>query len=173
MFSVLDMFTIGVGPSSSHTVGPMAAAYAFSSSLQQRHVLDRVTRVKTTLYGSLALTGLGHGTDRAVMAGLEGNVPATVDTDHMLHIRETCALDNTLNLAGAKRIHFDYDHDVIFEQWKRMAAHPNGMRFQAFDDAANLVDEQVWYSIGGGFIRQGAPDDSCLLYTSPSPRDTR
>ena len=162
MFSVLDMFTIGVGPSSSHTVGPMAAAYAFSSSLQQKHVLDRVTRVKTTLYGSLALTGLGHGTDRAVMAGLEGNVPATVDTDHMLHIRETCALDNTLNLAGAKRIHFDYDHDVIFEQWKRMAAHPNGMRFQAFDDAANLVDEQVWYSIGGGFIRQGAPDDSMI-----------
>ena len=149
MFSVLDMFTIGVGPSSSHTVGPMVAAHAFASSLQADHLVDRTARVKITLYGSLALTGLGHGTDRAAMAGLEGNLPATVDTDHMMHIREICALDDTLNLAGLKRIHFDYDRDVVFEQWKRMAAHPNGMRFQAFDAAASLVDEQVWYSIGG------------------------
>ena len=128
MFSVLDMFTIGVGPSSSHTVGPMVAAHAFASSLQADHLVDRTARVKITLYGSLALTGLGHGTDRAAMAGLEGNLPATVDTDHMMHIREICALDDTLNLAGLKRIHFDYDRDVVFEQWKRMAAHPNGMR---------------------------------------------
>ena len=88
MFSVLDMFTIGVGPSSSHTVGPMVAAHAFASSLQADHLVDRTARVKITLYGSLALTGLGHGTDRATMAGLEGNLPATVDTDHMMHIRE-------------------------------------------------------------------------------------
>ncbi len=161
MFSVLDMFTIGVGPSSSHTVGPMVAAHAFASSLQADHLVDRTARVKITLYGSLALTGLGHGTDRAAMAGLEGNLPATVDTDHMMHIREICALDDTLNLAGLKRIHFDYDRDVVFEQWKRMAAHPNGMRFQAFDAAASLVDEQVWYSIGGGFVprRSRRPDD--------------
>ena len=117
MFSVLDMFTIGVGPSSSHTVGPMVAAHAFASSLQADHLVDRTARVKITLYGSLALTGLGHGTDRAAMAGLEGNLPATVDTDHMMHIREICALDDTLNLAGLKRIHFDYDRDVVFEQW--------------------------------------------------------
>ena len=122
MFSVLDMFTIGVGPSSSHTVGPMVAAHAFASSLQADHLVDRTARVKITLYGSLALTGLGHGTDRAAMAGLEGNLPATVDTDHMMHIREICALDDTLNLAGLKRIHFDYDRDVVFEQWKRMVS---------------------------------------------------
>ena len=162
MFSVLDMFTIGVGPSSSHTVGPMVAAHAFTSSLQADHLVDRTARVKITLYGSLALTGLGHGTDRAAMAGLEGNLPATVNTDHMMHIREICALDDTLNLAGLKRIHFDYDRDVVFEQWKRMAAHPNGMRFQAFDAAASLVDEQVWYSIGGGFVRKGAPEDPMI-----------
>ena len=95
MFSVLDMFTIGVGPSSSHTVGPMVAAHAFASSLQADHLVDRTARVKITLYGSLALTGLGHGTDRAAMAGLEGNLPATVDTDHMMHIREICALTTT------------------------------------------------------------------------------
>lgn len=172
MFSVLDMFTIGVGPSSSHTVGPMAAAHAFSSSLEQRCLLDRITRVKTTLYGSLALTGLGHGTDRAVMAGLEGNVPSTVDTEHMLHIRETCALDSTLNLGGCKRIRFDYGRDMVFEQWKRMAAHPNGMRFQAFDESSSLVDEQVWYSIGGGFIRQGTPEDPMIGIHDRPPAGT-
>ena len=141
-----------VGPSSSHTVGPMVAAHAFASSLQADHLVDRTARVKITLYGSLALTGLGHGTDRAAMAGLEGNLPATVDTDHMMHIREICALDDTLNLAGLKRIHFDYDRDVVFEQWKRMAAHPNGMRFQAFDAP------QAWST-----NRSGIPSaaDSC------------
>ncbi|MBT1180522.1 L-serine ammonia-lyase [Bifidobacterium sp. CP2] len=159
MFSVLDMFTIGVGPSSSHTVGPMVAAHAFVASMRDAGLVERTDRVKVTLYGSLSLTGLGHGTDRAVMAGLEGNLPATVDTQHMLRIRETCALDNTLNFAGTRRIGFDYDRDMVFDKWRRMAAHPNGMRFQAFDAAGSLVDEQVWYSIGGGFIRKGAPDD--------------
>ena len=81
MFSVLDMFTIGVGPSSSHTVGPMVAAHAFASSLQADHLVDRTARVKITLYGSLALTGLGHGTDRAAMAGLEGTATPCYDRD--------------------------------------------------------------------------------------------
>ncbi|KFI93136.1 L-serine dehydratase 1 [Bifidobacterium saguini DSM 23967] len=172
MFSVLDMFTIGVGPSSSHTVGPMAAAHAFAASLTQDGLIERTERVKVTLYGSLALTGMGHGTDRAAMAGLEGNMPASVDTEHMLHIRETCALDDTLNLAGIKRIHFDYARDVVFELWKRMAAHPNGMRFQAFDAAGSLVLEQVWYSIGGGFIRQGNPDDLMIGIHDKPPAGT-
>lgn len=159
MFSVLDMFTIGVGPSSSHTVGPMVAAHAFASSLQADHLVDRTARVKITLYGSLALTGLGHGTDRAAMAGLEGNLPATVDTDHMMHIREICALDDTLNLAGLKRIHFDYDRDVVFEQWKRMAAHPNGMRFQAFGRRRKLGRRTGLVFHRGGFVRKGAPEE--------------
>ena len=88
----------------------------------------------------------------------------------MMHIREICALDDTLNLAGLKRIHFDYDRDVVFEQWKRMAAHPNGMRFQAFDAAASLVDEQVWYSIGGGFVRKGAPEDPMIGIRRTPPK---
>lgn len=172
MFSVLEMFTVGVGPSSSHTVGPMAAAHAFAASLTDNGLIARTARVKSTLYGSLALTGLGHGTDRAVMAGLEGNLPSTVDTQYMLHIRQTCALDDTLNLAGIARIHFEYERDVVFEQWKRMAAHPNGMRFQAFDAAGSLVDEQVWYSIGGGFIRQGSPDDTVIGIHDRPPEGT-
>ena len=135
MFSILDMFSIGVGPSSSHTVGPMRAAHAFVASLAECGLLDGVHRVRVTLYGSLSLTGLGHGTDRAAVAGLEGHLPETVDTD------------------------FDYGRDVVFDQWRRLAAHPNGMRFEAFDADGGTVDEQVWYSIGGGFIQRGNADD--------------
>lgn len=159
MFSVLEMFKIGVGPSSSHTVGPMVAAHQFVKSLDDSAVLDQVSRVRATLYGSLSMTGMGHGTDRAVVAGLEGNLPATVDTDHMLTIKQECERCGNLNLAGKHSIVFDYEHDVVFEMWKRLAAHPNGMRFQAFDDDNALVDEQVWYSIGGGFVRPGQADD--------------
>ena len=152
MFSVLDMFTIGVGPSSSHTVGPMVAAHAFASSLQADHLVDRTARVKITLYGSLALTGLGHGTDRAAMAGLEGNLPATVDTDHMMHIREICALDDTLNLAGLKRIHFDYDRDVVFDNGSAWPRTPMAC------DSRRSTPPQAWST-----NRSGIPSaaDSC------------
>lgn len=159
MFSMLDMFSIGVGPSSSHTVGPMRAARAFVVSLRDRGLLDRVARVRVTLYGSLSLTGLGHGTDRAAVAGLEGELPDTVDTDHLLHIHEECDRSGRLRLAGERDIAFDYARDVVFDQWRRFVAHPNGMRFEAFDADGLAVDEQVWYSIGGGFIREGRPED--------------
>ena len=159
MFSILEMFKIGVGPSSSHTVGPMVAACKFVESLERTGTLGRVSRVRTVLYGSLALTGLGHGTDRATVAGLEGNMPQTVDTDHVNTIRHECEASGELLLAGKHRIDFDYEHDVVMDVWHRMAAHPNGMRFQAFDQQNNLVDEQVWYSIGGGFVRQGNAED--------------
>ena len=162
MFSILEMFSVGVGPSSSHTVGPMRAACAFVTSLKKSGNLKNVAHLKVTLYGSLSLTGLGHGTDRACVAGLEGNLPDNVDTEHMLTIREECKKAGTLTLAGDHTIAFDYDTDVIFEKWKRMVVHPNGMRFVATDDAGNTVDEQVWYSIGGGFIRQGRADDAMV-----------
>ncbi|MBT1162430.1 MULTISPECIES: L-serine ammonia-lyase [Bifidobacterium] len=172
MFSILDMFKIGVGPSSSHTVGPMVAGQRFASSLAESGVLDRVARIRVVLYGSLALTGLGHGTDHAVMAGLEGGLPATVNTDHVLTIRQECEVGGTLNLDGRHPVGFDYDRDIVFERWQRMAAHPNGMRFQAFDAAGNLLDEQVWYSIGGGFIRQGHPDDLMIGIHDRPPAGT-
>ena len=172
MFSILDMFKIGVGPSSSHTVGPMCAAHAFVSSLRDAGLIDRVARVRTVLYGSLSLTGMGHGTDRAAVAGLEGNLPDTVDTDHVLTIREECDRTGTLRLAGVHDIAFDYEHDVVFELWNRLAAHPNGMRFEAFDAAGEKVDEQVWYSIGGGFIRQGGIDDPMIGIHDRPPAGT-
>ena len=149
LFSVLDMFSIGVGPSSSHTVGPMKAACRFARSLRGSGILHQVARVRTVLYGSLSLTGLGHGTDRAIIAGLEGSMPDTVDTAHLLQAREECARSRRLDLPGGRRIVFDPDSDIVFEKWQRLAAHPNGMRFQAFDGEGNLLDEQVWYSIGG------------------------
>lgn len=159
MFSVLDMFTVGVGPSSSHTVAPMLAAHAFVCSLDELGVLERVSRVRVTLYGSLALTGEGHGTGRAIVAGLEGNLPDSVDTDHLMNIRDECELSESLTLMGGRRIDFDYARDIVTQVWKRLALHTNGMWFEAFDSVGGCVNEQVWYSIGGGFIRQGSVDD--------------
>lgn len=162
VFSILEMFSVGVGPSSSHTVGPMRAANAFVTSIQKNGKLKDVSRVRVTLYGSLSLTGLGHGTDRASVAGLEGNLPDDVDTEHMMTIREDCKKSGTLTLAHSHTIEFDYDSDVVFEKWRRMAAHSNGMRFVALDSFGNTVDEQVWYSIGGGFIRKGNANDKMV-----------
>jgi L-serine dehydratase len=162
VFSVLSMFSIGVGPSSSHTVGPMRAAYAFVDSLSSRSLLDRVRRVRVDLYGSLALTGRGHGTDRAAVVGLEGNLPEHVDTGHLLTIRRECEDSRSLSLFGRQTIPFDYSRDIVFSRWQRMAAHPNGMRFTADDADGNVIDEQVWYSIGGGFIRRGSVDDPVI-----------
>ena len=115
MFSVLDMFSVGVGPSSSHTVGPMLAAQRFSKALADGHLLARVTRVHVTLYGSLALTGLGHGTDRAAVVGLENNEPKTVDTDYLARIHEICDERGTLNLNGEHEIAFEYGRDIEFD----------------------------------------------------------
>ena len=159
MLSVLDMFSIGVGPSSSHTVGPMRAAAAFAGSLTDRGLLDDVARVKITLYGSLASTGLGHGTDRAAMAGLEGAMPENVDTDGLLHIRERVAHDGVIRLSGQRTVPFDYDRDIAFERWITPRRHPNGMRFEASAADGRPLADDVWFSVGGGFIQQGEPAD--------------
>lgn len=173
MFSVLDMFTIGVGPSSSHTVGPMCAAQAFASSLAQSGALERTARVRVVLYGSLSLTGLGHGTDRAVLAGLEGHLPVDVDTDYVMVVREHCTDSHQLNLAGTRAVSYDDARDMVFDRWHRLAPHPNGMRFQAFDAHNNIVDEQVWYSIGGGFIRKGKAGDLLISNHEPVPEEMK
>lgn len=169
VFSVLDMFSIGVGPSSSHTVGPMLAAKQYVSTLSDEHLLERVAHVRVTLYGSLALTGLGHGTDRAAVVGLEGNDPTTVDTDYLARIHEICDDRHTLRLNGSHTIPFDYDADVQFDHWRRFAAHPNGMRFSAMDVDGATVFEQVWYSIGGGFIQLGLVDDPLIPIHGKAP----
>ncbi|KFI54580.1 serine dehydratase, partial [Bifidobacterium choerinum] len=162
MFSVLDLFSIGVGPSSSHTVGPMLATRAFAEALRERGVLPRVAHVAVTLYGSLALTGLGHGTDRAAVAGLEGNDPKTVDVDYLADLRARCEARGAIDLDGVRTIPFNFAHDVVLDGWHRLAAHPNGLRCIAYDMQDGVVFEQVWYSIGGGFIQQGLVGDPVL-----------
>ena len=159
MFSALDMFTVGVGPSSSHTVGPMRAAAQFARTLHDNGQVEQVARVQAILYGSLSMTGFGHGSDRAAVAGLEGYLPEDVDTDYMLTIRQAKEKSGVLHLNGECDIAFNYSDDVVFEQWQRLAVHPNGMRFKAFNSAGTCIEEQVWYSIGGGFIKQGRVDD--------------
>ncbi|WP_288272926.1 L-serine ammonia-lyase [uncultured Bifidobacterium sp.] len=162
MFSVLDLFSIGVGPSSSHTVGPMLATRAFAAAMRERGVLPHVGRVAVVLYGSLALTGLGHGTDRAAVAGLEGNDPQHVDTTYLADIHTRCDARGTIDLDGTRTVPFDFDHDIILDVWHRLAAHPNGMRCIAYGGDGTVIFEQVWYSIGGGFIQKGLVNDAVL-----------
>jgi L-serine dehydratase len=150
--SVFDLFSIGIGPSSSHTVGPMLAANAFVQLLEEKNLFDSVQRVKIELYGSLALTGKGHGTDKAIVNGLENKLPETVVPESMIPRMHEILKTERLNLGGKKHIKFHEATDFLFLQKKLLPKHTNGMRFFAFDGQDNLLISQVYYSIGGGFI---------------------
>jgi L-serine dehydratase len=150
--SVFDLFSIGIGPSSSHTVGPMLAANAFLELLETKKLFDTVQRVKIELYGSLALTGKGHGTDKAIINGLENKAPETVVPESMIPRMLEILGSHTLNLAGKKNILFNEETDFLLLQKELLPKHTNGMRFSAFDAEGNLLIAQVYYSIGGGFI---------------------
>lgn len=150
--SVFDLFSIGIGPSSSHTVGPMLCANAFVHLLQEQDSIDSIARIKVELYGSLALTGKGHGTDKAILNGLEGKSPENVEPGSMVPRMHEIIQSKSLNLAGKKNIVFDEKNDLVFLQKELLPKHTNGMRFSAFDNLNNVVLTQVYYSIGGGFI---------------------
>ncbi len=150
--SVLDLFTVGIGPSSSHTVGPMRAALRFATDLQRDGLLESVARVETGLFGSLGATGRGHGSDRAVLLGLEGADPETVDIDHAYGRVEAIREEGRLRLAGEHEIAFDVDKDLILHLRQSLPGHPNGMRFTAFDAAGQEVRMREYYSVGGGFV---------------------
>lgn len=150
--STFDLFTIGIGPSSSHTVGPMRAARRFVNGLAGCGRLPEVQRIKVELFGSLALTGKGHCTDKAVVMGLEGEAPETVDprtigerVDEILSSRE-------IKLLGRHALVFDVARHVLFHKRKTLPSHPNGMRFTAFDAEDEPIVERTYYSIGGGFV---------------------
>jgi L-serine dehydratase len=162
--SLFDLFKIGIGPSSSHTVGPMRAALRFTASLRAMHALEQTHRVACDLYGSLALTGRGHGTDRAVLLALSGAKPdqvdpATIDTT-IAQIREQhrLALGGTHALAFDEATDLRFHRDIMFPPDPEATApenparHPNGMIFTAFDDAGAVLLSQTYYSIGGGFV---------------------
>jgi L-serine dehydratase len=150
--SVLEFFTIGIGPSSSHTVGPMRAARRFVTRLSEASLLEKTARVEGHLYGSLALTGRGHGTDRAILHGLEGEAPETIDIDQMAARLETIRSQHRLQLGGVKTIGFDERADLQFHRSEVLPAHPNGMRFVAYDAANAELLSRTYYSIGGGFV---------------------
>lgn len=150
--SLFDLFSIGIGPSSSHTVGPMSAANAFLELLKQQNLIDKVVRVKVELYGSLALTGKGHATDRAILNGLEGFNPETVEPNEMIPRMQKIINSTRLNLASKKIINFHVDTDLLFLQKELLPRHTNGLKFSAYDIKKNEIISETYYSIGGGFI---------------------
>jgi L-serine dehydratase len=163
--SLFDLYKIGVGPSSSHTMGPMRAARRFASDLESIGLLDRIARVQVDLYGSLALTGLGHGTDRAVLLGLAGNEPASIDPAAIESTVAAIRAAGHIELAGRRGIEFDEPRDLIFHRDQMYPSgahtrHPNGLRFTAFDTAGNVLSERTFFSIGGGFIVEDGVADN-------------
>ena len=150
--SVFELFSIGIGPSSSHTVGPMRAAQQFVANLQQEGLLVQVARVKTDLYGSLGATGKGHGSDKAVMLGLEGELPESVDTATVDARLESIRDKRCLTLIGEHSISFNEKKDLIMHRRESLPFHSNGMTFSAFDNAGLEIRKATFYSVGGGFI---------------------
>jgi L-serine dehydratase len=150
--SLFELFKIGIGPSSSHTVGPMVAARRFAHRLERAGLLAMTEAVRIDLYGSLALTGKGNGTDKAVILGLCGEEPATVDPQAMERSVSAARRRNELPLLGRRRIRFLPHEDLIFHCQETLSAHPNGMVFAAFGRERKLLERQTYYSIGGGFI---------------------
>lgn len=167
--SVFDMFKVGVGPSSSHTIGPWRAAEAFLATLRDRSEFDRVEGVQVDLYGSLAKTGMGHGTDRAVMLGLAGWDPETCETSDIPSAIHSIGESKSLELAGSKRISFNPLDDIVFHFDTTLPFHPNGMRFRAtLDDGT--AHEETYYSIGGGFVTQeGRQPEGARAVALPMP----
>jgi L-serine dehydratase len=150
--SVFEMFKVGIGPSSSHTVGPMRAALTFASGLKDDGLLPRVRRVKAELYGSLGATGKGHGSDKAVLLGLEGEAPDLIDPDtidgRLARIRE----GKRLSVMGLHAVAFEEKTDLVFLRRQTLPFHPNGMRLTAFGDNDAELVSRVYYSVGGGFV---------------------
>lgn len=150
--SIFDLFSIGIGPSSSHTVGPMKAAHEFSHSLKEANKLSGVVRVLVQLYGSLALTGKGHGTDIAILNGLEGKWPKTVDPELVPKRAHEISTTQQLLLSNEQPITFNTKKDFLLHQKELLPCHTNGMRFAAFNGEGGVLLSQTYYSIGGGFI---------------------
>ena len=150
--STFHLFSIGIGPSSSHTVGPMRAARQFVLKLENEGVLENTHHVKADLYGSLALTGKGHCTDYAILLGLEGETPESVDPDQVHPRVNRIRNEHTLNLLGKRLVLFDEPTQLVFHYDKQLPFHPNGMRFHAYNAEGKELKVEVYYSVGGGFI---------------------
>jgi L-serine dehydratase len=152
MIGTFELFKIGIGPSSSHTVGPMKAAAAFAGAIVASGVLPRVDRVRVDLFGSLAWTGKGHGTDKAVILGLAGEMPDTIDPDAADAIVASVRNDGMLRFGGRHPIAFDSETDIVFDGKTVPPHHPNTLAFTAYDQADVVIGSERWCSVGGGFI---------------------
>ncbi len=174
--SAFDLFKLGIGPSSSHTMGPMTAACRFLERLAGQ--LEQTARVQATLYASLALTGRGHATDRAVILGLSGFEPRRLDPDQADKVVTDVRANQWLNLAGQHGIVFDEARDLLWESRIRLPQHPNALKFSAFDAAGDLLAERTYFSIGGGFVRDedemglNTPPEAAALVEVPYPFDS-
>ena len=150
--SVFDLFSVGIGPSSSHTVGPMRAARMFTAQLRDQGRLGEVVHVKAELFGSLGATGHGHGSPKAVLLGLEGHSPEVVEPAAVAGRVDEIRSSGRIRLDGTREIAFRVDHDLVMHRRRSLPLHPNGMRFTASDAAGDEVLSSVYYSVGGGFV---------------------
>ncbi|TDG14135.1 L-serine ammonia-lyase [Seongchinamella unica] len=169
--SVFDLFKIGIGPSSSHTVGPMHAARMFAARLQDEGSLAGCERVCAELYGSLGATGAGHGSPKAILMGLEGELPETVDVDDIAGRVAAIREGGSLNLLGSKPIAFSYRDDLVMHRNESLPYHANGLRFTAWNGSGDLLAQCVYYSVGGGFIvdEEAAGADVIVEDSTPLP----
>ncbi|MET7948727.1 L-serine ammonia-lyase [Micromonospora sp. NPDC005324] len=172
MISVFDLFSVGIGPSSSHTVGPMRAARTFVGGLKADGLLTDTARVQAELFGSLGATGHGHGSGPAVLLGLAGESPETVDTDTVGPRVERIRAERRINILDAHEIDFDPDRDLTLHRRRSLPYHPNGMTFVAYDGAGAELRSRTYYSVGGGFVVDEAaagadrikPDSTAVRY---------
>ena len=161
--SVFDLFSIGIGPSSSHTVGPMKAARSFVEDLREDGLLGRTTAVKAELYGSLGATGKGHGSDKAIMLGLAGETPENVDTGSVAAWLDDVCQSGILKILGEHPVFFNEKQHLVMHRRKALPFHPNGMRFTALADGGEVLSTAVYYSVGGGFVvDESAADGSWI-----------
>ena len=167
--SVFDIFKIGIGPSSSHTMGPMRAAHEFVLDLERDGLLQETQEIAVRLYGSLALTGVGHGTDRAVLLGLEGADAETVDPDQMEPAVARIRATGLIKLLGRHEIPFDEPMQLLFMKHERLERHSNGMRFTALGLDRHTLREVDYFSIGGGFILRGDETPAAPAGRAPAP----
>jgi len=170
MISVFDLFKIGIGPSSSHTVGPMKAAAAFMSTLD-KHELAGLKRMKVSLLGSLAWTGHGHRTDKAIMLGLSGLSPESIDPGDADRRVDVITATAQLVLQDGTTIDFDHTQDIEFNFGEPASVHPNAMRFSAFNKDGRELNKETWYSLGGGFVRREGEASCTVESASAIPFD--
>jgi L-serine dehydratase len=167
--SVFDLLKVGIGPSSSHTVGPMNAARQFAQALESSGLLTQCRRVTAELYGSLGATGAGHGSPKAVILGLEGESPEDVDIEGIAERIHRAREDGELYLLGQHKIVFNYRDDLVMHRSETLPFHPNGMRFTAFDQTDTPLTTKCFYSVGGGFIVDETAHDGDVVVDDPTP----